>query len=345
MEVEIVDTLPGETRMKQLVVWDDFKSQAEKLKTTAETLTVTDVNQVAEMKLARATRLTIKNLRIAIVHKHRELKESVLEESRKIDGGKNELLKILEPLEERLLLQETFAERETERIKTEKHASRILELAPYMTGQVIFNLTDLTDEEYSKVLQDTIAAHTARLEREKAEREAIVAAQKAEAERLEAQRLENEKLRKEAATQQAAIQAAAIEKQRLEKQISDERKAAQAKADAEANRLKAEKLAAIAKVEAAARAEQEKATAILRAEKEKAAKIEAAARAEQLAQKQAEEKAKLAPEREKILKFSQSLWELPRPEMTTDKGLKLLLDVTQNLERLCAYIQNQANNL
>src|SRR6185295_8630917 len=160
MEIEIVDSLP-EARMKQLVVWDDFKSQAEKLKTTAETLTVTDVSQVAEMKLARATRLTIKNLRIAIVHKHRELKESVLEESRKIDGGKNELLKILEPLEERLLLQETFAERETERIRTGVRESRTAELSPYLSAPVVIDLADLTEENYSALLRDSIAAHTA----------------------------------------------------------------------------------------------------------------------------------------------------------------------------------------
>src|SRR5688572_22665268 len=91
---------PDLSKMKQLVVWDDYKQQAEKLKATAETLTVTNVSQVAEMKLARATRLTIKDLRVAITHKHKELKAGVLEEGRKIDAGKNELLKVLEPLEE-----------------------------------------------------------------------------------------------------------------------------------------------------------------------------------------------------------------------------------------------------
>jgi hypothetical protein len=341
LEMEVM-TAP---EMKQLIVWDDFRQQAEKLKATAETLTVTSVDQVPEMKLARATRLTIKNLRIAITKRHQELKASVLEQGRKIDGGKNELLKILEPLEERLLLQETFAERETERIRTGVRQSRTAELTPYLTAPVIIDLAVLTDAEYSGLLRDYIASHAAKIEREKAELQAIETAKRVEAERLEAQRIENEKLRALTQAQEAAARAAQIERLRLEKQIADERKAAQAKADAEANRLKAEKLAAIAKVEAAARAEQEKATAILRAEKEKAAKIEAEIKAQQLAIKLAEEKANLAPEREKILAFSASLWNLSRPEMTTDKGSKLLADVTLNLERLCAYIQNQANNL
>jgi len=320
--------------MKQLIVWDDFKSQAEKLKTTAETLTVTDVSQVAEMKLARATRLTIKNLRVAITHKHRELKESVLEESRKIDAGKNELLRILEPLEERLLLQETFAERETERIRIEVRQSRTTELGPYLSAPVIIDLADLTDAEYSGLLKDSIATHTAKLERLRLECEAAEAVRKAEADRIEAQRAENERLKKEAAEREAARKAAEIARDRLEKQLADERKSAQAKLEAEANRLKAEKLALVAKAnEAVAKLEREA----------KAARDKLAA--EQLAVRLAEEKAALAPDKEKILEFSKRLWETPRPITQTDRGGRVIANIGANLERLCAYIQNEANNL
>jgi len=377
---ELVPIQPDEPRMKQLVTWDEFRDQAEKLKATAETLTVTNSAQVAEMKLARVTRLTIKNLRVAITKKHQELKSGILEEGRRIDAGKNELLRILEPLEDRLLLQETFAEREQTRIQEEKRAARAAELAPYFTssesGWLRKVLDDakaakagwpewakgepdvavLTDDQYATLLRDSISVHTARVEREQAEKVAVEAARKAEAERIEAQRIENEKLRKEAAEREVERKAAEIEQARLRKQIEDERKVAKAKSDAEAARLRSEKLAAIAKIEAQAKkahdVEIEAHDAALRAERDARAKIEAeiAARKAEEARIEAEanraaELAALAPDKEKILAYANAVWNVPVPAMTTSKSSKLTEEIISNLERFVAYVRNEANNL
>ena len=89
-----------------LKVWSEFREKAIKLKTTAETLTVTDVSQVSEMKLARATRLSIRDLRLGFTATHKELKAEALETCQMLDKEKRELLALCEPLEARLLEQE-----------------------------------------------------------------------------------------------------------------------------------------------------------------------------------------------------------------------------------------------
>jgi len=350
--LELAPVQPGEPRMKQLVSWDEYREQAEKLKTTAETLTVTNVSQVAEMKLARVTRLTIKNLRVAITKRHTELKSGILEEGRKIDAGKNELLKILEPLEERLLLQETFAEREQTRILEEKRTTRLTELTPFLLSPPVIDIALLTDENYAALLRDSIAVHNARIERERAEQAAAEAARKAEAERIEAQRIENERLKKEAAERAAELQAAAIERDRLAKQIEDERKIAQIKVDEEAARVRTEKLAVAAKAEAQARKDREAAEAVLRAEREARAKVEAEIAARKAAEAQAEAAAKqaaeaaaLAPDKEKIMAYTAALMNVPIPAMSNPKSEKLIADIRLNLHRFIGYIQSEANNL
>jgi len=199
---------PGEPRMKQLVVWDDFRAEAIRLRATAETLTVTSSSQVAEMKLARATRLTIKNLRVAISKKHTELKASVLEEGRKIDAGKNELLKILEPLEDRLLLQENFAEREAARLKAEKHNERVKQITPYLPSPPIIDLAEMSEGDFNAALESAKSVYEHNLAQAKREHEARVEAARIEQERAQAQRIENEKLRAQLAEQKRISDAA-----------------------------------------------------------------------------------------------------------------------------------------
>jgi hypothetical protein len=58
------------------------------------------------MKLARATRLTLKDLRVAVEKKRKELGEEALLQKQKIDGAAKQIREIIEPLEARLLEQE-----------------------------------------------------------------------------------------------------------------------------------------------------------------------------------------------------------------------------------------------
>ncbi len=323
-ELQLAPEQPGEPPLKQLAPYDEFKTQIERLKVTAETITVADISQTAEMKIARTTRLALKDIRIAITHRHKELKENILVEGRKIDAGKNELLAVLEPLELRLKDQEEFIERETARIQAEKREARMAEITPFLTAPLAVDLGVVSDSDYAGMLADAKDAHAAKLAREQKEKEEAAAKAKEEAEErarviAENIRLKEENAKKEAeamaervkaesdrkAAESAAQkerEAAEAERARLAKQVEDERKAAEAKAA----KIKADADAAAAKERARVAAEQEaerqrvaheRHTAELKARKEREA-IEAKARADREA---AEAKARKEREaREKI---------------------------------------------
>lgn len=88
-----------------------FLAQVAALKTTAETLTVTDATQLREMKLARETRLSLRDIRLEITSRHKEMKADILARGQELDAFKRELLAVIEPLELRLEEQEKFADR------------------------------------------------------------------------------------------------------------------------------------------------------------------------------------------------------------------------------------------
>lgn len=179
-ELQLAPEEPGEPPMKQLAPYDEFKTKIENIRKTAESITVTDISQTSEMKIARTTRLALKDIRIAITHRHKELKEGILVEGRKIDAGKNELLAVLEPLELRLKDQEEFIERETARIQAEKRIARIAEITPYLSAPLAIDLGVILDDRYHAMLSDAKAAHAAKLEREQREKEEAIERERVE---------------------------------------------------------------------------------------------------------------------------------------------------------------------
>lgn len=291
-ELQLAPEQPGEAPMKQLAPYDEFKTKIESLKKTAETITVTDIAQTAEMKIARTTRLAIKDIRIAITHRHKELKENILVEGRKIDAGKNELLAVLEPLELRLKDQEEFIEKETARIQAEKRIARTAEISPFLQSAPLVDLGVVKDDAYAYMLQDAKDAHSARLAREQKERDETAAKIKAEAEERERIRMENERLKQEAIEAEKKAKAEREEAEKARKEAEEKArvereeaaatlKAAQAKAEQdakaerEAYRKREEQLAAAAKrereiAEAAAKKQREEIEAKARAERETA---------------------------------------------------------------------------
>lgn len=307
--LELAPVQPGEPPMKQLAVWDDFRAKAAKLKATAETLTVTDSKDRAGMALARTTRLTLKDVRVAITKRHKELKEDILTEGRRIDAGKNELLAMIEPLETRLLEQEQFAEREAARIQAEKHKVRLAELHPFMppNSLVTVDLGTMDDDAYFNLLLDTKATHDARIERERKEREEAQARAKAEAEERDRMRVENERLKAEAAEREATAR--------------QEREAAAlvlAKERAEAEKLRAA-------VDRAARESE-------RIEREKA-EAEAAAKKARA----------MTPVKDKLNKLAADIRALAVPFLSEPPVEKNVREIMDGIERFAKWIESKAN--
>jgi fused signal recognition particle receptor len=278
-----------------------FETQFTDLKTTAETLTVTDRSQVAEMKKAREIRLSLKAIRVAIEKKRKELGEDALRQKQAIDALAKNYKDQIEPLEERLEQQEKFAEM----LEAKERAERLNQRRAIMSefAEVVSvgdEVADMSQDSFD-MLKNGAAAKLAALqaEREKAEQDRIAKeqAEKAEQERI---RVENEKLKAEQA--------------RIEAEREAERKAAAAElakqqAEAEA-KLKAE------------RAERERIEREAKAEADRLAKIEAdriaAEKAEQARIDAEKRAAELAPTKNKIKSFAETLKALQIPVSKTE---------------------------
>lgn len=309
---EIVSETPNLELMQRAdvpAVWETFREKLTKLKATAETLTVTDVTQLAEMKLARATRLTLKNLRLEIETKRKELGEEALRRKQKIDLDARCLKELIEPLEVRLLEQENFIEFETARIERVKRDDRTKELTPYLSGPPAVDLGKMSGADYSALLNDSKAAHVARLERERKEKEAGEAAAKAERERIEAQRVENERLKKEAKEREAEIKKereAATAERKAAEEIARKEREAREKIEAEVEKKKAEE----------AKAESERIIA--------------------------EKKAASAPDKRKIEQFASDVRGLSAPTLQNTTVGDLIVS---QVSRFAAWIEKQGESL
>jgi hypothetical protein len=245
-----------------------FFEQVDGWAAKAAAIKVTSVDQKREMKLARESRLALREIRVNAEKARKRLKEDSLRMGKAIDGLANVIKSEIEPIEEYLREQETFAERaEAARIEALR-AARAAELAAVgvVAGEP---LGELSEEAWAERIGAARAAHEAALEQARL----AEVARAAEAERLAAERERERAEAARVAAENAKLRAEAAER------------------DREAARVAAEREQERAKDAAALRAEREAAEAALRAERD------AAARAEQERDREA---AKLRAEAERI---------------------------------------------
>ena len=283
-----------------------FFEQAEKWRTIAATLVVTDESQTREMKMAREGRLALRAIRVEADKVRKYMKEESIRKNRAIQDAYNIIEWLIKPIEEHLKAQEDFPKIQEQKRLAALRAERMDALEPYLEyidAEALDTIETAPEHIFQAIMTNVKQAKAdaiAAAERAEAER---IAREKAEAEERERIRKENERLRAEAAER--------------ERQMAVERAKAQAEKE---------------KAEAEARKEREAIQAKLKAEQEARAAIEAEARkkaqdeAEELARKE-EEARKLAagPDKAKLQKFVVSITELlySIPETNTAQGGKI----------------------
>ena len=335
------------------------------------TIKVTDATQVREMKLARESRLALKEIRVIAEKNRTRLKEDSLRRGRAIDSVYNTLEALVKPLEAQLKEQEEFVKRQEEQRKARIKAEREEALRPFGVNTAFYQLAEMPEADWAALFNSTVAAHKAAkeaAEKAEAERTAKEQAETAERERI---RQENERLRQEA---EAAQKAANAERERLlaeqraiEEQARKEREAIEAQAKAELAKQKAEadRLVAIAAAKALAekqaaeaqrKAEQAAADAKAKVEREAREKAEAEARRLREAQEalkqvealklkqEAEAKAKAAraPDREKIAALGTAILAIKMPEVSTPEGQAALAVVKEQFTRFAKWITDKS---
>lgn len=251
--------------------FDTFYLQVADWREKAGDIQVTALDQVAEMALARESRLGLRSIRVAAEHARKRLKANALEQGRCIDA----LYKVIEaeiaPLEDHLAAQESFADRYHEARRAELRAARAAKLAPYAAPPDGVDLAGLDDDAWRAVLFGARHAHEKRLETERVAREAAELEARSLADEREAQRVEHERVRAENDRLRAEAKA------RDDAAAEERCRAAQATRAAEdAARVERERVASAAraaKAEADRQADEDRRA--LEAERQRAAEAEA----------------------------------------------------------------------
>ena len=308
-----VGGLDPDSAVRLRATFEAMFSQADEWIQRAGAIQIVREDQTREMKLARESRLALRELRINVERERKRLKEDSLRQGKAIDGLANVFKALVEPIEEHLLLQEKFAERAAQARTDALRSAREEALRGHGADPDAFaDLGAMAEESWLTVLTTARLASEARAEEaRKAEAARVeaarVAAERAEAARAEAARLEAERAERERVQRE--------ENARLRREASEREEAAKAeRAGAEKARLAEQARAAceLVRVETARRAERAEAEA-------KAAKLAREAEGERRARAQAE--AELAEARAAAQRKVQP--EAPRAEAARTTGCVL----------------------
>lgn len=316
-----------ESAKNVLAVFTPLLEQAEDWRNKVALIKVTDASQVREMKLARESRLALKEIRVNAEKARKKLKEDSLRRGKAIDGAYNILEFIIAPLEKNLEEQEKFVEiRETAR-KASLKRNREERLAQFSVDTSFYKLDEMPDLDFEELFQMIWKKrYEAKAAAEKAAEE-LRAKEKAQQEEQARIKAENERLKQEAAAR--------------EEELRQERLREQARREVERQKQQAEKEAAD-KIVAAEKAElQRKADAAEKARKdleyaEHLRKQEEDAKrfAEERARKQAAEdahKAAAAPDREKLKAFAATIRAIELPALYSRPATAALQDTFKGL--------------
>lgn len=361
-------------RADTLVIWESFEQRVNKLKITAETLKVEDASQTAEIAIARATRIQFKNLRVEIEHKRIALVADLKARSGKIDKDAKKLKDICQTLEDKLLADEQFIERQEEARKQALRDERVVTLKEYGSDGSGFNLGEMEQEAFAAFVNSLRQLRDDKIKAAKETEEQRIAKEKADAEERERTRLameealaEQNRLKAEIEAKQAAHEAK-MEAERKATEVREaharkERESAEAKLREEAaereriatEKARKEREALEAKAKAdRAKADKERAEAQESARKEREARqkvenelaekrrLEAE---ESSRQREEAEKAKRAPDKEKILALARYIREIELPMVGSDEAGAIIAKIESQAEKFAAWIEKEAATL
>lgn len=308
------------TEVGKIIDGYDFDEQGQ-LIANDKAIVVTDEQDNKGMALARATRLELRQHRIAIEKRHDILKQDSLTIGRAIDLVQRVALAKIAPVEAHLQLQEDYAMLKNQARMDANIAKRKELLEPYNVDTSIYNFGDMSEEAFEKILagakkdlEDTVA-------REEAEKKAI-----AERERL----VEEARQKEIADAKEAQLKAEAeAEKLRAEQKIAND------KAEAEAKILRDNAAKATSEL-AQARAEKEEADKL---EAERLASIEADRLEEERKLAEAEKAKQSAPDKDKMNEWLSSIAGT-LPVLTTERGKELTRKITAHFAKTIAVYKN-----
>ena len=308
-------------------------------------LTIKGLDDTEGFQAVHDARIIVKNHRIAVEKRRKELKADALAWGKKVDGKAKVIFGKLEPIETHLQTEEAKITDEQKRIKNEaerkekeKIDSRLTSLAGYGKIMPFFDVAAMSDEEYGDAIAKACDEYNAELARI-----------------AEGKRKEDERKAKEEADRKAEAEKLAKEREDLDKRRV-EQEAAQAKID-EANRKTREAQEATQKKLDAERAAIEKEKAVREAAavarnlaiKEEREAQERNAREKEEAEKRAMaervRKAEMRPDIDKIYEFAGTIADITSPEVKSQGAMEILAWASNEVKTLSDLIKMKADDL
>ncbi len=259
--------------------------EAGEILATYKDLKVTDVNDFSTMAEARDLRLKLKEIRVIVEKKRKELKEDSLRTGKAIDSVAKKVKEEIEPAEKYLEEQEKFAEIKAAEAKAKVTTQRLTKLAEYTTDVTVYSVEDMSVEQFDTLVAGLEAQKQQLIKEEKEAEAARLAEIEAEKKRQAEIEAENVKLKAEAEAREKSLEKEREAERKKQAEI-DAKKDAELKAErekTEAERLKREE------VERKQR-EQEEIQARIKAEAE-----------------EKERQALLSPDKDKLIAFANAL--------------------------------------
>ena len=292
-------------------------------------------------KKVHDARIVVRDIRIEVEKKRKQLKESSLRFGQAVDGEAKRINKLLSPIETHLENEESIVEREKERLRLEveqkeqvKIRKRVERLQQYNHFIDTITLGKMTEDVFER------EAETAKIAHESAQKilAEMVRQKQVEAEQLEImkKKLEIEKKRQDEVTR---VQIEALAKIKTEqKKIEDEKKLI-----AETKLKEEQEKKRLVDLEKARKEAAEK--AMIETENRIKREAEAKLEAERQAEIEAKRKEALKPDKEKLLKFAKMIDALEIPEVSNSEVAKIIGNVRVNLGKISHYLISESNKL
>lgn len=331
------------------------------MRTQYMALTVKSLDDEAGFRQVHAARMVVKDHRVAVEKKRKDLKADALEYGRKVDSEAKRITALLEPIEFHLLGEEEKVTKEKERIKAEKIRleqervagirAKILEITGYTPGLITtareiqgmidaLDDIDITTEVYQEFAGDAARTKANVLSELQIYLKDRLAWEKAETER----KAESERLAKEKAELRD-------ESERLDK-IRKEQERETARLAAEAAALEAYKRAEEQKKRDEEFKRQALETARITAERDAIEKVAREAREKQEREaEEAEEKARqesLKPDKEKVQQWARALQECLlelAPMLSSPEAKRIMAEAEAKIDKAVSAALKQAKEL
>lgn len=118
-EKSVLGESKGISMTKQIVKYDITDAVIEKMRENYMPLKISGINDKENFTAVHEARMVVKNHRVRVEQRRKELKVDALEYGRRVDGEAKRIFNLLEPIEKHLQMEENRITEEKERIKEE----------------------------------------------------------------------------------------------------------------------------------------------------------------------------------------------------------------------------------